>query len=407
MAIDFIDESTAAGRKRAPVADRKHLRVREPDSEQRVTFVELFFDLVYVFAITQISHSLIDDLSAAGVAKAVFLLMVVWWAWIYTTWMANWFDPASVQVRLVLIACMLFSLLMAAALPHAFEQDGALFAVAYTALQVGRNAAGALLLGRQQLRANFERMLTWSVASGVLWIAGGLASEKARPWLWIAALAVDFAAPVAGYRVPRLGRTRTEELPVDGGHFAERFQLFIILSLGEQVVLSGGTAADAGLDVLRVLALTTAFAVTAALWWLYFDEVASNSKKVLTEHEDPGRLARDAFSYLHLPIVAGIIAAAVGAEIIVLHPDEHEHGWPLVVLIAGPLLYLLGEAAFRWRMARKYSAARLSVIAALLLLAVPAGALPALAVGAIQALLIGGLAAYELWARPHATTTAP
>ncbi len=185
------------------------------------------------------------------------------------------------------------------------------------------------------------------------------------------------------------------------GHFAERFQLFIILALGEQVVLSGGTAADAGLDVLRVLALTTAFAVTAALWWLYFDEVASNSKKVIAEHEDPGRLARDAFTYLHFPIVAGIIAAAVGAEIIILHPDEHEHGWPLVVLIAGPPLYLFGEAAFRWRMARKFSAARLSVTAALLCLAVPAGALPALAVGAIQALLIGGLAAYELRARPR------
>lgn len=138
----------------------------------------------------------------------------------------------------------------------------------------------AWLAGRLEAQEH-QRVL----ASGLLWIAGGLASEEARPWLWIAALAVDFAAPVALDRVPRLGRTRTDELPVDGGHFAERFQLFVIFGLGEQVVLSGGTAAGGGLDLLRVLALTTAFAVTAALWWLYFDEVASNSKKVIAEHD--------------------------------------------------------------------------------------------------------------------------
>ncbi len=268
-AVDIADKPAASGQRADAVRRLLHLRARGSGEEQRVTFVELFFDLVYVFAITQISHLLVDDLSAAGVAKAVFLLMVVWWAWIYTTWWANWFDPVSVPVRLVLIGCMLCSLLMAAALPHAFESDGALFGVAYAALQIGRNLAGTALLSRRhELRAVFERMLAWSVLSGVLWVAGGLATEGAPPWLWIAALAIDLAAPLVLYWVPRRGRTRTELFPVDGGHFAERFQLFIIIALGEQVVLSGVSAADAGLSTLRVLALTVTFAITAPLWWL-------------------------------------------------------------------------------------------------------------------------------------------
>src|SRR4051794_34745745 len=166
----------------------KHLRPRD-GSEQPTTAVELFFDLVYVFAVTQLSHGLIRDLTWAGAARTAFLLLVVWWAWIYTTWMVNWFDPGSPRVRLVLIGVMLVSLLLAAAVPDAFTSRALLFAGAYVVLQVGRNVAGMLLLRRDHpLRAVFERIVAWSVAAGALWIAGALLPEGQHLWLWAPAL---------------------------------------------------------------------------------------------------------------------------------------------------------------------------------------------------------------------------
>src|SRR3954464_15973970 len=157
---------------RSSISQTRHLRRRGEGIEQPITTVELFFDLVYVFAVTQLSHLILDDLTVATVGRAAFLLAIVWWAWIYTTWMVSWFDPASPAVRAVLTGVMLVSLLMAAALPGAFGANGVLFAVSYVALQVGRNAAAARLLRRAQpLRDVFERLVGWSAGSGVLWLA--------------------------------------------------------------------------------------------------------------------------------------------------------------------------------------------------------------------------------------------
>ncbi|HEY1479615.1 MAG TPA: low temperature requirement protein A, partial [Gaiellales bacterium] len=217
----------------------RHLRARG-EGEQSITVVELFFDLVYVFAVTQLSHVLIDHLSFSGAARTVFLLLIVWWAWIYTTWMVNWFDPASPPVRLVLIGVMGASLLLAAALPEAFGAHGALFVLAYVGLQVGRNAAASLLLPRgHALRRSLERITVWSVGSGVLWIGGLLETGDHRLLWWIPALAVELIAPIAGYRTPGLGTSLTTDWNIEGGHFAERCQGFIIIALGESIVVTG------------------------------------------------------------------------------------------------------------------------------------------------------------------------
>jgi low temperature requirement protein LtrA len=206
-------------------ASNRHLRPRGSNAAQATTPVELFFDLVYVFAVTQLSHQIIDDLSVAGVARAAFLLLVVWWAWIYTTWMANWFDPGSPAVRGVLTVVMLASLLMAAALPEAFGERGLLFAVSYVALQVGRNAVAAWLLGQgHRLRDIFERLVAWSAASGVLWLAGATLDGDQRLLLWIPALALELAAPRGRHRVRRDRGTVVAVLRRDGragAHHAE------------------------------------------------------------------------------------------------------------------------------------------------------------------------------------------
>ncbi len=339
----------------------RHLRPRD-GGQQPTTAVELLFDLVYVFAVTQLSHLVISGhLSLTSVARAAFLLLVVWWAWIYTTWMVNWFDPRSGAVRLVLIVVSLASLLMSAAIPHAFGSQATLFAAAYVALQVGRNLIGMLLLERDHaLRRTFERILAWSVLSGVLWLTGGLVSGSLRLVVWGPALAIDLLAPIVGYWTPRLGRSLTSDWTVEGGHFAERFQAFIIIALGESIVITGATASARGLSVEIVVSLAIAFLGTGALRWLYFGEVAERSRRHLAESEDPGRLARDAYTYLHLPIVAGIIMVGVADDLLIAHPSNTLDVAGIVMMVGGPAVYLLGETLFRLRMIGSVSPKRIT-----------------------------------------------
>jgi low temperature requirement protein LtrA len=379
----------------------RHLRPRGDGATQPTTTVELFFDLVYVFAVTQLSHQILDDLSVAGVARAAFLLLVVWWAWIYTTWMVNWFDPAnSSAVRGVLTAVMLGSLLMAAALPEAFGEKALLFAGSYVALQVGRNAAAAWLLTRRhRLREVFERLVVWSAASGVLWLAGATLDGDQRLVLWIPALALELAAPAAGYWLPRRGRAATTDYDIEGGHFAERCQLFIIIALGESIVVTGATASAAGLTPTVVVCLVVAFVQTAALWWLYFGATAEQARIILSSCDDPGRLARDAYTYLHLPIIAGIIATAVGTDLLIAEPGHALHGVGLAMALGGPALFLVGESLFGRRMTGTTNVTRV-VAAGILVLLVPIGGqVSALLLSVMVGALLTALVLWELRAR--------
>ena len=375
----------------------RHLRPRGDGATQPITTVELFFDLVYVFAVTQLSELILNDLSLAGVAHAAFLLVIVWWAWIYTTWMANWFDPTSPVVGAVLTTVMLGSLLMAAALPEAFGEHGVLFAASYVALQVGRNVAATSLLTRSHpLRDVFERLVGWSAVSGLLWLAGSAFEGDQRLLLWIPAVALDLMAPIAGYWLPGRGRAATTDYNIESGHFVERCQGFIIIALGESIVVTGATAADAGLSPTVVVCLAVAFLETAALWWMYFGATAEQSRAVMSTCEDPGRLARDPYTYLHLPIIAGIIAVAVGDDLLIAEPQHALQGIALAMLLGGPALYLFGESLFHWRKTRTANAKRLAVAAVLLGLAPVAGHLTALMLSALVAALLTTLALREL-----------
>ena len=384
-------------------APSRHLRPRGTGEAQRTTPVELFFDLVYVFAVTQLSHQILGDLSVAGVARAAFLLLVVWWAWIYTTWMANWFDPASsAAVRGVLTAVMLGSLLMAAALPEAFGEQALLFAASYVALQVGRNAAAASLLKRRhRLRDVFERLVAWSAASGVLWLAGATFDSDQRLILWIPALALELAAPIAGYWLPGRGRAATTDYDVEGTHFAERCEVFILIALGESIVVTGATASAAGLGSTVVLCLVVAFVETAALWWLYFGATAEHARDTISTCDDPGRVARDAYTYAHLPIVAGIIATAVGSDLLIATPHEAATGVGVAMILGGPALYLLGESLFGWRITGTMNTRRVAVGVLLILLALVGGQVSVLLLSLIVASLLPALAVWEAYTEPR------
>jgi low temperature requirement protein LtrA len=330
--------------------------------EQRATTLELFYDLVFVFAITQVSHLLLDHLSWEGVGQSLVVLLAVWWSWNYTTWVTNEVDPESIVVRLLLIALMLGSLVMAIAIPEAFGDRALVFAGAYVAIQVGRHsfltfvAADRGTLERRRAGA----ILIWFLAAGALWIAGALAEGPARTALWLAALAVDYGAPLVTFWVPGRACVAPEAWQVETAHFAERFQLFIIIALGESVVITGATTSDLELDAARMTAFGLAFLGTAALWWLYFNYVARIAQRRLELAENRTTLARDAYTYLHVLMVAGVIVSAVGDELVIAHPTEELPGREIAAVVAGPALYLLAHAIFRLRMAGSLSWKRLA-----------------------------------------------
>jgi low temperature requirement protein LtrA len=367
-------------------------RNRDAGEAQRATTLELFYDLVFVFAITQVSHLLLDDLSWLGAGEALLALLVVWWAWNYTTWVTNELDPDSTAVRLLLIWLMLLTLVLAIAIPDAFGERAILFAGSYVAIQLSRHVFLTFAAASRGTieRERSGRILFWFVVAGVFWIAGAFAEDEARAALWIIALGIDLAAPLHFYSIPGRPRLSHTTWEVETAHFAERFQLFMIIALGETIVLTGATTAGLDLSAARVAAFALAFLTTAALWWLYFDYVARIAERRLALAPNRTQLARDGYTYLHAVLVAGIILAAVGDELVIAHPTEELPQAELLVVTGGPALYLLGLALFRLRMAGSIAWKRITGAVACLLVAAVGIVLPALAVAA---LLVGVLVA--------------
>jgi low temperature requirement protein LtrA len=368
------------------------------EGEQRATFFELFFDLVYVFAVTQLSHHLLTELSWAGAAETAFMLVALYWAWNYTTWMTNWFDPDTVPVRLVLVFVMLASLLMAVAIPQGFGEYALLFACAYSGLQIGRNAFVVAVTPRGVFNQNFRQILAWSVLSAPLWVAGGIVGAEAARWvLWLGALGLDLAAPLATYWLPGVGTTAMSQWQIEGAHFGERFQLFVIIVLGESVVLAGATASATGLSVDVVAAMLLAFLSSTALWWLYFGQLAGTVLERIRAAtvEDRGRIGRDIYTYLHLPIIAGIVLVAVGDELAIAHPTDDLHGAGALVTLAGPALFLGGLMVCAARLGQTQSLPRAVAVLALLATVPLASGADGLLVSALVTALLAVLVVAE------------
>jgi low temperature requirement protein LtrA len=327
-------------------------RRRTDGASQRASTLELFYDLVFVFAITQVSHLLLEHLTWGGAGQALIVLLAVWWSWNYTTWTTNELDTETVPVRLLLLALMLVSLLMSVAIPDAFGEHALLFAGSYVAIQVGRHSFLTFAAAQPGTieRARAGRILTWFVAAGVLWIAGALADGPARTALWLAALALDYGAPLVLFWVP--GRPRLEGATWDVGteHFAERFGLFIILALGESIVLTGATTSESDLTPATILAFVMAFLASAAIWWLYFTSVARVGEHYLAVSEDRTTLARDGYTFLHAVFAAGIIMTAVGDELVIAHPTEVLPLQEVTAVAAGPAIYLFALTLFGYRL---------------------------------------------------------
>ena len=325
------------------------LRERQGAGEARVESVELFFDLVFVFAITQISHALLEELSLIGVARVSLLLLAVWWVWIYTTWVTNWLDPNLIPVRVCLFVLMIVGVIMSVAIPSAFAEHGLAFAGAYVFMQVGRTLFFLWAVRRASagLRLTFVRILVWMVLSGVFWIVGASANADARLLWWLVAFLIDFIAAWVYFWVPGLGRSTTSDWNIEGGHLAERCGLFIIIALGESVLITGGTYAGLPKTSATTTALLVSVIGSILMWWIYFDTGAERARRLIVHAQDPGRHGRIAYTYLHAPIIAGILLSAVSDELIIAHPD-HDEGMTGAIILSGAALYLIGNASFKW-----------------------------------------------------------
>lgn len=377
---------------------RRHvLRPRAEHTHNKVSFVELFFDLVFVFAITQISHTLLEHFSALGLAQAALLLGAVWWVWIYTSWVTNWLDPDHIAVRLMLFALMFAGLLLSTSLPEAFGEKGLIFAGAYAAMQIGRSLFTMLSLKPHSPGnyRNFQRITAWLVLSGIFWIAGGLAEGNSRFALWALALGLEYVSPSLGFYVPGLGRSTTADWTIEGGHFSERCALFVIIALGESVLVTGATFAKLAMTPVIVLAFANSFLSSVAMWWIYFNIGAERASEQIARSNDPGRLARIAYTYIHLLLVAGIILVAVGDEFVLAHPGGHTDTKAAIAIIAGPALYLLGNLFFKKVTAGWYPLSHLVGLGLLALLTPLAGSLPPLGFSMSATAILIIVAAWE------------
>jgi low temperature requirement protein LtrA len=280
--------------------------------------------------------------------QTVILTAAIWWVWVDTAWVTNWLNPERAWVRGLLITLMLGGLLMSSAIPEAFADKGLLFAVSLVVIQLGRGAFTVLAFARRRRdnAINFVRITAWSAASGVFWIAGALVSPELRILVWLIAVAIDFTGPISRFAVPGLGATNTKTWDVTGEHMSERVSLFIIIALGESIVVTGSAFSSLPVDFVHLASFVAAFAGTVLMWLLYFGHAARRGREFISNADDRGAVARAAYTYVPVVVVIGIVLAAVGDELVLRHPTGHASTSTVLLITGSSAVYLLGNVLF-------------------------------------------------------------
>jgi low temperature requirement protein LtrA len=378
---------SALGQERPP---RGRRIVRADPHDATVSPLELFFDLVFVFALTQVTAFLADDPTFAQLGRGLLVLALLWWAWSGYTWLTSTVDPELVLTRLVMFAAMGAMLVVAMATPGAFGDDGLLWGLGYLAVRLLHAALFALAARGDPALARAVLSLVASLipGAGLIIVASAAFDGSTRDLLWVLAVVLDYGIVLA------IG---VEGWHVHAKHFAERFSLVVIIALGESIVAIGVGAEGVALDGLVVLAALLAVGIACALWWAYFDVVA-----VVAEHRFEAaegvaqlRIARDSYALLHLPMVAGIVLFALGVKKVLEHAGDPLKDMPAVALCGGLALYLAAHVAFRLRNTRTLGRPRIAAAVACLALIPVATAIAGVAILAILLALWVALIGYE------------
>jgi len=358
------------------------------DVEQKVSPLELFFDLVFVFALTQVTAMMSKDPTWGGLARGMLVLSALWWAWGAYAWLTNYIATDEGKERILMFCSMGAMLLAALAVPHAFNDDGVLFGLAYATVRWLHIFIFAEASDDVDALQAIRRLARTAIPAPALVLLAGFLDGTAQGVLWVVALAIDFAGPfvfgVRGFRV-------------SAAHFAERFSLIVIIALGESIVAVGAGLTGLDLEPKLLLAAVLGLVVAAALWWAYFDVVAIVAERHFREARGHARvrIARDSYSYMHLPMVAGIVLVALGVKKTLGSVDKHLEPVPAAALFGGVSLYYAAHIGFRLRNVRTLNKQRLVAAAVCLALIPLATEIDPVIALSLAAALTSGLIAYE------------
>jgi low temperature requirement protein LtrA len=368
---------------------RAAVPLRQPEASQRATFLELFFDLAFVFALFQLSHVLLQHLRWSGALQTMVLLLAMWAVWANAILITDRLDPQWPPLQALVFVTLLATLVLAAVLPEAFGKHGAIFAGVYVAIQVGRFLFAVLAFRGHELQSTAVRGLAWSGGSALLWIAGTFVHGTARAALWLLAIAIEHAAFLLGFPTPRSGRVSSWEPPVAAEHYAERYRQVFIIGLGELILVSGLAYSAGGVAPARTVAFVVSVCTAGLLWRIYIYRAGELLSAAVAAVPMPPRLGVWAV-YVHLVMVAGVVVTAVGNDLVIAHPTGRTPAAWAVVLLGGPALYVAGRAGFEYTVFARVSWDRpIGVLALLALIPLTLLASPLVAAIAATAVLTG------------------
>jgi low temperature requirement protein LtrA len=365
--------------------------VREPAEVGPAGFLELFFDLAFVFALTRLSQELIERLDWVGADRTLVLLVALWFIWSVTARLTGWFDTSRPATQLAVLGIMLGVLVMSVAAPDAYRSRGLMFAGGYVASLLVRALFFQYVQRGAERRAGRDRTLLWTGVSAVPWLAGAVLNDVLRVVLWGLALTVDFAAIRLGYPFPGRRRLGATDLPVAGGYTSERYRQFLIIALGDEILVTAATYAEGALTPGRSAAFGISFTTAVLLWRIYIYRAGELLGVAISDAPRPARvgvLASDA----HLVMIAGIFFTTVANEVVIAHPVEPAQAAWLVVILGGPSLFLAGRALFEYVVFAAVSWSRPIGVALLLIAYWPLLARPPLLAAAAAAAVLLGVA---------------
>ncbi|MFD2765064.1 low temperature requirement protein A [Micromonospora eburnea] len=366
--------------------------LRDPDSPRRVTLLELFFDLVYVVALSLISRNLITEASWEHAFQSLLLLMAVWWTWAITTLVTDMYDPQRSEIKLLIAVVMFGALLMTTTIPEAFTARGLVFAGTYVAIHLGR---GLYLLPaswhRPQAQRRAIRVFVWFSVSAIPWLIGGVVHGYARETLWALALGIDYVGFRLAYPVPRLGAIPDVQRTITAEHLSERFQQFFIIALGDAILVTGTMYSISHSEVENLAAFAIAFVTTLLLWRIYVHKSGELLPDAISRARQPSRFLLTA-PYTHLLMVAGVVTTAGGFDLVLHDPTGRTPPAWAAVILGGPAMFLAGRAAFEYEVFSRVSISRPGGLLALLTIAPAVVFLPLLLAALGSMLVLAGVA---------------
>ncbi len=368
-----------------------------------MTPLELFFDLVYVFTVSQLAHHLLEHVDAKGMAETLVLTLAVMYAWFMTVWTSNWLDGERQPVRLLLLGLMFASLLMSTSVTEAFGDRAGLFVFGYLTIQIGRTLFAVYAFRGHRLHRHFVNALVWEIATAPIWIAGIAVDGDARLALWAAATLITYGGVIAGHPLPRRRSPFSSDSQIYAEHLLERFRLFFLIALGETVLTIGNAFAGEPLQADRLLVLAVAFAGTVALWWCYFHRAEDIGIDAAGALADPSRIVAVG-NYTLIAMVVGIVAIAVGDELAIADPHGAVTTSAAALVFGGPAIFLLAQLGFMRQASGRTPRSRVFACMALAGLCLATAPLSLLAAVIASSAVLLGVAIADTRADPSPST---